>query len=115
MKKRGQVAIFIIVGLFFVGALVLFAWLKWNSNPVVEERECSKDSDCVPKECCDADLCVPISETPECGQSTPLIYSDDSPNFCPPGCDSYTDNMLGCATDPARESCRCINEKCAPS
>jgi hypothetical protein len=112
--KKGQVAIFIIVGLFFVGAIILFVWLK-SANPViVEEKECSIDSDCVPNECCDADLCVPNTNAtaPECGQATPWAADDI---VCPPGCGSFFGNFLGCMSNPDwPRRCKCINEKCAP-
>lgn len=112
--KKGQVAIFIVVGVFIVGAIIIFAWLKSIPRTVVDERECSVDADCVPKECCNAELCAPISQEPECGQSTPLITSDDSSQFCQAGCDSFGSKALGCVGTKTG-TCKCVDKKCAPS
>jgi len=115
--KKGQIAIFIIIGLFFVGALVFFVWLKSENRIAVSDRECTVDSDCVPDVCCDAKLCVPINEGPDClGER--ISQEDDVK--CPPGCAGYLGDatgkkFLGCSNDPrGTGSCRCINEKCTP-
>ena len=101
--KKGQVAIFVLVSLFFVAAIVLFVWLKSVEQPIVEEKECSIDADCVPNECCDADLCAPLDEAPEC-----------SGVICAPGCGSFDEKFLGCKNSGEAGSCKCINQKCAP-
>ena len=110
--KRGQIAIFILVGLFFVGAIILLVSLKSANPPVVENRECTADADCVPNICCNAKLCVPADEGPDCSNVD-----------CPPGCAGHIGNLdgekfLGCATDTNPRglgSCACVNEKCTPT
>lgn len=105
--KKGQVSIFILVGVFFVAALVLFGWLNANNNLTVEPKDCVVAADCVPSECCDSDLCVPKSEAPDC-----------SGVICQLGCENYKDNSTGC-DDPfsgvGKGSCNCTAEgKCMP-
>ena len=100
--KKGQVAIFIIVGLVFVGAIVIYGAVRTNVEPEVDEMECSVDADCVPAECCNSDLCVPAIEAVDC---TGIV--------CPPGCNNYEDNFIGCVGTGVG-SCQCINRKCEP-
>lgn len=108
--ERGQVSIFVILGVFIVGALLLFGWLSMGGNSRVEERECFENSDCVPNECCDARQCVPENEAPDCLGV-----------YCPPGCKNYDDNSLGCnvVSTPGvdeRGSCVCNADGiCEPS
>lgn len=109
--KKGQVSIFILVGLFFVGAVVLIAWLKSNGQNIVDERECEIDSDCVPDRCCDAQLCVPMVYKPNC--TTVNIFGYSTSVDCAIGCYSYVTGNLGC--DGGRSgSCVCVSGKCAP-
>ncbi|MBU0976973.1 MAG: hypothetical protein KKD18_01005 [Nanoarchaeota archaeon] len=105
MIKKGQVSIFVIVGIFLVGALVLLGWLSMNRKIEVNERECSVNEDCVPNECCDSEICVPANEAPDC-----------SFVFCPPGCYNYPDLSTGCDNPETSENergiCVCEEEHC---
>ncbi|MFH1802991.1 MAG: hypothetical protein ABH864_06110 [archaeon] len=105
--KKGQVSVFILVGLFFVAALVLLAWLS-SKNVAVEPKECAVPADCVPTECCDSDLCVPKGEAPE----------DCSRIACKLGCENYIDNSTGCedpfTPDVEKGFCDCVDQKCKP-
>lgn len=106
--------IFILVGIFFVAALLVFAWLKSLDKPALEEKECNINSDCVPNECCDADLCVAKVYAPKClgDNENPLVTADDVQ--CPLGAQSYGDSpFLGQGITVAdRGTCACVNNKC---
>ena len=99
MKKTGQAAIFIVIALFFVGAIVLFAWIKDKEQPILDVRECVADNDCVPAECCDASTCVPEEEKPNC-----IIEETGEEVPCRPGCFSDKYNHLGCSEN---RGCKC--------
>mgnify|MGYP001580180208 CR=1 FL=1 len=110
--KKGQVAIFIVVALILVGALVLVAWIRDKDVPETDVIECNTADDCVPDECCDASSCVPKSERPDCT----VLQVDGSREdiICAPGCGSDRYVTLGCNwRNPG--TCTCVNNKCVSS
>jgi cbb3-type cytochrome oxidase subunit 3 len=68
---------------------------KNNLNPApIPNKECEKDSDCVPNSCCHADSCVNINNAPKCDRI-----------FCTQECSG----PLDCGTG----TCACVNNKCS--
>ena len=66
-----------------------------NGSDVIEENECTSDSDCVPAGCCHPSSCVSADNAPICGRV-----------FCTSECQEGT-------LDCGQGSCQCINNKCA--
>ena len=91
MKRRGQIAIFVIIALLIVGGIVaLFAMPKKN----ITLGSCTSDSDCVPASCCHPSSCIAKEQAPQCKG---IMCSQ----VCEPG---TLDCMQG--------SCICENNQC---
>lgn len=102
--KRGQVAVYVIIALILVGAIVLIGILKSGEEPEIFIVECNSSADCVPSECCNAATCVPVNQTPDCSGVDCVI-----------GCESFPSaggGFLGCGSTAERAQCSCINNKC---
>ena len=96
--KRGQITIWLIIGVIVVATifLVMIVWLSVLRNVNVEDIECSVENDCAPKDCCNANACVPVIEANDCS-SAPSCN----------GCFSPSVNVSGVC-----KPCTCLKNKC---
>lgn len=91
--KKAQITVFVIIAIFLVAGILLLVFI--TKNNVSAERECERDTDCVPANCCHPNSCVPREEAPDCSAVS-----------CTAEC---APNTLDCG----QGYCGCVNSKCS--
>jgi hypothetical protein len=98
MKRRGQIAVYVILILVIASSMVMLLTLpKKNVTPLNNTAGtgyCASNSDCVPASCCHPNSCVVKEQAPQCKG---MVCSE----VCEPG---TLDCMQG--------SCVCENNQC---
>lgn len=90
--KKAQITVFVIIALFLVAGILLLVFVTRNN--VSAERECERDTDCLPSICCHPNSCVPRDEASNCDGV-----------FCTQVCEPGT-------LDCGQGYCGCVNSKC---